>query len=239
MVLGEAQPVVWVDSYQYQLLLQYCSTDSTMVLSVSGSSKKGNSWKAKARVGAVAFAASVLLPASALDNGQALTPPMGWANWNGFGCNYNDTTIRQQADFLNSSGMAAAGYRTVIIQECITKSGHRDAKGVPQPDPEKFPHGIKGLCDYIHEKGTFSGVFETNYCMHACMHACMVGIAPSAYIFHISQSTVTTVSMKQREPCDAMPGDPAISDLRSKGSFILQHHISIGLDLCYALTFSQ
>ena len=35
-------------------------------------------------------------------------PPMGFANWNGFGCNYNDTTFRQQADFLVSSGMAAA-----------------------------------------------------------------------------------------------------------------------------------
>ena len=33
---------------------------------------------------------------------------MGFANWNGFGCNYNDTTFRQQADFLVSSGMAAA-----------------------------------------------------------------------------------------------------------------------------------
>ena len=41
-------------------------------------------------------------------SGLALTPPMGFANWNGFGCNYNDTTFRQQADFLVSSGMAAA-----------------------------------------------------------------------------------------------------------------------------------
>ena len=44
-------------------------------------------------------------------SGLALTPPMGFANWNGFGCNYNDTTFRQQADFLVSSGMAAAVQR--------------------------------------------------------------------------------------------------------------------------------
>jgi hypothetical protein len=31
------------------------------------------------------------------------------ANWNGFGCSYDDATFRQQADFLVSSGMAAAG----------------------------------------------------------------------------------------------------------------------------------
>ena len=30
----------------------------------------------------------------------APTPPMGFANWNGFGCNYNDTTIRRIADAL-------------------------------------------------------------------------------------------------------------------------------------------
>jgi len=96
---------------------------------------------------------------SALDNGAALLPPMGFANWNGFGCHYDDATFRQQADFLNSSGLAAAGYRTMIIQECITVAGHRDPGGVPQPDPVKFPHGIKGLCDYIHSKGLLCGIY--------------------------------------------------------------------------------
>ena len=56
---------------------------------------------------------------------MAATPPMGFANWNGFGCDYNDTTFRNMADFMNASGLAAAGYRTMIIQECITKAGHR------------------------------------------------------------------------------------------------------------------
>ena len=46
--------------------------------------------------------------ANALNNGLARTPPMGFANWNGFGCNYNDTTFRQQADFLVSSGPSKA-----------------------------------------------------------------------------------------------------------------------------------
>ena len=40
----------------------------------------------------------------------------------------------------------------MIIQECITPRGHRDSKGVPQPDPAKFPRGIKNLCDYLHDK---------------------------------------------------------------------------------------
>ena len=55
--------------------------------------------------------------------------------------------------------MRDAGYDIIIIQECITKTGHRDANGVPQPDPKKFPHGMKDLVDYIHSKGLKAGIF--------------------------------------------------------------------------------
>jgi hypothetical protein len=96
---------------------------------------------------------------AALDNGRALLPPMGFANWNGFQCNYNDSTFRVQADALDSLGLAKAGFRTMIIQECITAAGHRDARGVLQPDPARFPHGVKGLCDYIHSKGLECGIY--------------------------------------------------------------------------------
>eukprot|EP01065_Artemidia_motanka_P034929 TRINITY_DN42911_c0_g1_i1.p1 TRINITY_DN42911_c0_g1~~TRINITY_DN42911_c0_g1_i1.p1 ORF type:complete len:496 (+),score=137.97 TRINITY_DN42911_c0_g1_i1:63-1490(+) len=89
----------------------------------------------------------------------APTPPMGWANWNGFGCNYTADTIKRTADKMVASGMRDAGYDIIIIQECITRAGHRDSKGVPQPDPEKFPDGIKGLVDYIHSKGMRAGIY--------------------------------------------------------------------------------
>jgi len=92
--------------------------------------------------------------------GMAPTPPMGWANWNGFACNYDDSTIRAQADALVSTGMRDVGYNVVIIQECITKAGSRDkTTGAPQPDPVKFPHGMKSLVDYIHTKGLRAGIY--------------------------------------------------------------------------------
>ena len=59
----------------------------------------------------------------------------------------------------HSTGMRDAGYNIIIIQECITKTGHRDANGVPQPDPVKFPHGMKNLVDYIHSKGLKAGIY--------------------------------------------------------------------------------
>jgi hypothetical protein len=76
-------------------------------------------------------------------------------SWNVFGCDYNSSTIRRIADALVATGMRDVGYRTLIIQECITLAGHRDASGVPQPDPNKFPEGIPALVQYIHSRGLY------------------------------------------------------------------------------------
>ncbi|MEW9534688.1 alpha-galactosidase, partial [Microbispora sp. NPDC049125] len=38
--------------------------------------------------------------ASALDNGVARTPPMGWNSWNTFGCNISESLIKQMADTI-------------------------------------------------------------------------------------------------------------------------------------------
>lgn len=107
----------------------------------------------------LAVLACLCAAALGLNNGLARVPPMGFANWNGFGCNYNDTTIRSIADALVRTGMRDAGYTTIIIQECIVKAGARNASGVLQPDPEKFPYGMANLVDYIHSKGLKAGIY--------------------------------------------------------------------------------
>jgi len=43
-------------------------------------------------------------PAQALDNGLAKTPPMGFNDWNSFGCNVDEQLIKQTADLFVSSG---------------------------------------------------------------------------------------------------------------------------------------
>ncbi len=89
--------------------------------------------------------------------GLAPTPPMGWASWNYYFCNYDEQTIRNQADALVSTGMRDLGYRYVIIQECIAPA--RDANGRLVPDAQRFPHGIPALVDYIHSKGLKAGIY--------------------------------------------------------------------------------
>jgi alpha-galactosidase len=88
----------------------------------------------------------------------AQTPPMGWNSWNKFGCNVNEALIRETADALVSSGMKDAGYLYINIDDCW--HGQRDEQGFIQPDPKRFPSGMKALADYIHSKGLKLGIYS-------------------------------------------------------------------------------
>lgn len=88
----------------------------------------------------------------------APTPPMGWNSWNKFKCDVSEKLIREQADAMVASGMKAAGYQYIVIDDCWQKS--RDADGNIQADPERFPSGIKALADYVHSKGLKFGLYS-------------------------------------------------------------------------------
>jgi alpha-galactosidase len=107
----------------------------------------------------VAPSATLLAPASSAQASAslALTPPMGWNSWNKFGCNVSDKLIREMADAMVSSGMQAAGYQYVNIDDCWQVS--RDGSGTIVADPTRFPSGIKALADYVHSKGLKLGIY--------------------------------------------------------------------------------
>lgn len=92
-------------------------------------------------------------------------PPMGWAGWNRYLCDYDENTIREQADALVASGMRELGYRYVLIQECIAP--RRNLEGSLFVDPVRFPHGLKALVDFIHERNLKAGVY-TDVGPHTC-----------------------------------------------------------------------
>ncbi len=104
-------------------------------------------------------AGRALLPAHALSNGLALTPPMGWNDWNAYGCNVSETLVKQTADKIVSSGLAGAGYQYVNIDDCWLQHS-RDSAGNLQPDFGKFPDGISGTAAYVHSKGLKLGIYE-------------------------------------------------------------------------------
>ncbi|GGM24528.1 alpha-galactosidase [Micromonospora sonchi] len=98
-------------------------------------------------------------PAQALNNGVARTPPMGWNTWNTFGCNINETLIRQMADTIVSTGMRDLGYKYVVVDDCWFNP-NRDAQGNLQADPGRFPSGMKALGDYLHGRGLLFGIYQ-------------------------------------------------------------------------------
>ena len=52
---------------------------------------------------------------------------MGWNSWNKFGCEVSERLIRETVDVMVSTGMKAAGYEFVNIDDCWQVS--RDASG--------------------------------------------------------------------------------------------------------------
>ena len=71
--------------------------------------------------------------------GLAMTPPMGWNSWNTFATNIDEKLVKETADIMVSSGMAAAGYNYIVLDDgWMTKE--RNANGDLVPDPAKFPN---------------------------------------------------------------------------------------------------
>ena len=86
-------------------------------------------------------------------------PPMGWNTWNTFGPDINEDLILESADAMVSTGLKDAGYEYIVIDDMWSLK-ERDSQGRLVPDPEKFPHGMKYLADYIHGKGLKFGMYS-------------------------------------------------------------------------------
>ena len=91
-------------------------------------------------------------------DGLAPTPPMGWNSWNKYGCAIDEQLIRRQADAMVASGMKAAGYRFIVIDDCWQVG--RDAAGNILADPQRFPGGIAALAAYVHAQGLQFGLYS-------------------------------------------------------------------------------
>jgi alpha-galactosidase len=113
-------------------------------------------WASAAAAGALMLAGSAQAAGGAAQ-GAAMTPPMGWNSWNHFEAKIDDATVRAQADAMVKSGLAAAGYRYINIDD--TWEGERDAAGVIHPN-KKFPD-MKALADYVHAKGLKLGIYSS------------------------------------------------------------------------------
>ncbi len=91
--------------------------------------------------------------------GLALTPPMGWNSWNTFQTKIDEKLVMATADLFVSAGLKDAGYNYIVLDDGWMTM-ERDNNGNLVPDPQKFPHGMKALADYVHSKGLKFGLYN-------------------------------------------------------------------------------
>ena len=95
-----------------------------------------------------------------LNAGLTLTPPMGWNGYNHFQRAVTAATVESEARAIVTSGMKAAGY-TYVNLDGGWDLPRRGARGTLQPDPAKFPQGIRPLADYVHSLGLKFGIYTS------------------------------------------------------------------------------
>lgn len=105
----------------------------------------------------------------------APTPPMGWNPWYAFGCKANQHLIKETAQAIVSSGMAADGYQYVNLDDCWM-AHRRDSDGALQADPRTFPDGIAALASFVHGLGLKLGIY-----LDAGTRTCMKRPGSAAY----------------------------------------------------------
>ncbi|MFC6018249.1 RICIN domain-containing protein [Plantactinospora solaniradicis] len=116
--------------------------------------------------------------ASALPNGVATTPPMGWNSYDSYNWNVTEAQVKANADYM-STNLRQHGWQYVVIDWAWyypgsgTGSPNQDANLQPRlrmdangrllPDTTRFPsasgtNGFKPLADYIHAAGLKFGI---------------------------------------------------------------------------------
>mmetsp|Transcript_14709 Transcript_14709/g.22991 ORF Transcript_14709/g.22991 Transcript_14709/m.22991 type:complete len:569 (+) Transcript_14709:154-1860(+) len=103
---------------------------------------------------------------SALDNGLALTPPMGISTWSVFRGNVNHSLILELTDSIVRLGLHHVGYEYVLVdagwttnkKNCKMCLPNRDSNGNLVIDERKFPN-LTETIDYVHSKGIKFGLW--------------------------------------------------------------------------------
>jgi len=124
---------------------------------ISGSLKQAGTTNVELSVRGPQSVASRALTIVGGEHKLALTPPMGWNSWNVWARAVDAEKVRQAADWMVKSGLAAHGYQYVNIDD--TWEGKRDASGEMLTN-EKFPD-MKALSDYVHSQGLKLGIYSS------------------------------------------------------------------------------
>ncbi|GMI11158.1 hypothetical protein TrVE_jg4498 [Triparma verrucosa] len=107
-----------------------------------------------------------LTPTEALDNGVVGPPPLGWSTWKTCGdasCTHDycdEEEVKANALAMVNNGMLQLGYDYVLLNDCW--ASYRDpATNTLVHDGERFPSGMDGLADWLHNEGFKFGIYTS------------------------------------------------------------------------------
>lgn len=107
---------------------------------------------------------------AAYDNGVALRPALGWNTWctlsdchngdNQFFDRCNEWEIKSMAQAMIDIGLKDVGFEYINLDDCWGNT-QRDANDNIQPDPDRFPSGMKATADWLHSVGLKFGLYTS------------------------------------------------------------------------------
>lgn len=87
-----------------------------------------------------------------------LPPTMGWSSWNTFALNISEKIIEGQADAMVKTGLKAAGYEYINIDDGFWEGRGKDGQLII--NRKRFPNGMRAVADYIHKLGLKAGMYS-------------------------------------------------------------------------------
>ncbi|KAL1589282.1 hypothetical protein WHR41_02324 [Cladosporium halotolerans] len=116
---------------------------------------------ARISIFAALYGASTVLGLE-LPNGVGRLPALGWNSWNAYFCDVDQSKIMQAANAMVDLGFKDAGYEYVVLDDCWSEQGGRDpVTSRLVPNTTKFPDGMSGTADQVHDLGLKYGMYSS------------------------------------------------------------------------------
>ncbi|PBP16961.1 alpha-galactosidase/alpha-n-acetylgalactosaminidase [Diplocarpon rosae] len=108
-----------------------------------------------------AAAALLASQAMAVNNGLAVTPQMGWDNWNALGCDVSEDLLVETANLIVDYGLKDLGYHYVVLDDCWSTGRNASNNNSLVADAAKFPRGMAAVADDLHALGFGFGMYSS------------------------------------------------------------------------------
>jgi alpha-galactosidase len=174
---------------------------------------------ALAGLGAPAADADSATPSAGTAAGAELAPfgqlpVMGYNTWYQYGVGATEQNVLTQARYLVSSGLAAAGYDTVNLDDGWMASA-RTASGTLTWNTSRFPDGIPWLAAQIHALGLTFGIYEA-IGTRTCQNLPGSGgttVAGNHYAQDAATFASWSVDLVKIDECGGLPSGTTLSSL--------------------------